>query len=135
MSVPSSVPGSVPSSVPSKKRANSAGKAGLSPVSLASSLFVCGERKEEREGGGQAAAIQLGVQCVSPRDTRDSRDSRDSPPLTANQYRRRIERLFRAVEWGYSNPFAEIVRERVESGRAEFAAEVAEAKSVKACPF
>jgi hypothetical protein len=55
--------------------------------------------------------------------------------LTADQYRRRIERAFRAVEWRSDNPYQAIIRERIESGRAEFVAEVAEAEAAGGCPF
>jgi hypothetical protein len=55
--------------------------------------------------------------------------------MTQAEYRRRIERLFRAVEWQCDNPYQEIIRERVESGRAEFAAEVEQAKTAGGCEF
>ncbi len=56
-------------------------------------------------------------------------------PYTADQFRRRIERAFKAVEFGHNNPFRAIVAERIESGRAEFVADVEEAKSEGGCAF
>lgn len=129
MTVPSNVPGFVPSAVPSKKRANTAAKAGVSPMSLAPLLFGIEEKREEREGESKGVATKVRVQCVSPRDGRDSK------PLTADAFRRRIERAFRAVEFSRDNPFRAIIAERIESGRAEFAAEVAEAKAASGCEF
>ena len=55
--------------------------------------------------------------------------------MTAAEYHRRIERLFRAVEWRRDNPYQAIIRERVESGRAEFRQKVAEAKAAGGCEF
>jgi hypothetical protein len=55
--------------------------------------------------------------------------------MTQAEYIRRIERLFRAVEWRNDNPYQQVIRERVESGRAEFVAEVQQAKSAGGCEF
>ena len=55
--------------------------------------------------------------------------------MTQAEYIRRIERLFRACEWRNDNPYQQIIRERVESGRAEFVAEVTEAKAAGGHPF
>jgi hypothetical protein len=55
--------------------------------------------------------------------------------MTQAEYIRRIERLFRACEWRHDNPYQQVIRERVESGRAEFAAEVENAKSAGGCEF
>jgi hypothetical protein len=56
-------------------------------------------------------------------------------PYTADAYRRRIERAFRACEFSRDNPFRDLIAERIESGRAEFVAEVAEAKAEPSTPF
>lgn len=55
--------------------------------------------------------------------------------MTADDYRQRINRLFRATEWGYTNPYREQIQERNERAAAEHRHDVAQAKSEPATPF
>ena len=55
--------------------------------------------------------------------------------MTADQYRRRIARAFKAVEWGRSNPYRELQQQRLEADRAEHRREVAECKAEGGTPF
>jgi hypothetical protein len=55
--------------------------------------------------------------------------------MSADEYRQRIVRLFRACEWGRNNPFREIVVDRIEQARAEHQHEVAAAKQEGGSPF